>query len=110
MPDHFSSPNLAAPRALALAASCSRFFGVAVVSSALSNLLETATIPSTAAANTASFAFDGLLKPVIFRTNCSDAARISSSVTGGSKLKSVLMFLHIADLEKFDALAQGFSY
>src|SRR6476469_9568667 len=50
---------------------------------------------STAALNAASFARDGLLKPLIFRTNCSDAARISSSVTGGSKLKSVLMFRHI---------------
>jgi len=30
--------------------------------------------------------FDGLLKPVIFRTNCSEAARTSSGVTGGSKL------------------------
>jgi hypothetical protein len=37
----------------------------------------------------------GVLKPLIFRTNCSDAARISSPVAGGSKLYSVLMFLHI---------------
>jgi hypothetical protein len=29
------------------------------------------------------------------RTNCSDAARTSSSVVGGSKLKSGLMFRHI---------------
>src|SRR5215470_12076988 len=50
---------------------------------------------STAAMNAASFAFDGLLKPLIFLTNCSDAARISSSVTGGSKLNSILMFRHI---------------
>jgi hypothetical protein len=35
------------------------------------------------------------LKPLIFLTNCSEAARTSSSVTGGSKLKSVLIFLHI---------------
>ena len=47
-----------------------------------------------AAWNAASFAFDGLLKPLTFRTNCNEAARISSSVTGGSKLNRVLMFLH----------------
>ena len=39
--------------------------------------------------------FDGLLKPLTFLTNCNEAARISSSVTGGWKLKSVLMLLHI---------------
>jgi hypothetical protein len=38
---------------------------------------------------------DGLLKPLIFLTNCSEAARISSSVAGGSKLNNVLMFLHM---------------
>ena len=52
-------------------------------------------ISSTAARNSASFAFDGLLNPLIFLTNWSEAARISSEVTGGSKLKSVLIFLHI---------------
>jgi len=35
------------------------------------------------------------VKPLIFLTNWSEAARISSEVTGGSKLKSGLMFLHI---------------
>jgi hypothetical protein len=55
---------------------------------------------STASRNAASFALDGLVKPVIFLTNCSDAARTSSSVTGGSKLKSVLMFLHIAKISR----------
>jgi hypothetical protein len=45
----------------------------------------------------ASLAFDGLVKPLIFLTNWSDAARTSSSVTGGSKLKRVLMFLHMND-------------
>jgi len=39
--------------------------------------------------------FEGVLKPLIFLTNCSDAARISASVTGGSKLNNVLMFRHI---------------
>ena len=55
-----------------------------------------AVTPSTAAMNAASFALDGLLKPLTFRTNCSEAARISSSVTGGEKLKRVLMFRHIS--------------
>src|ERR1700722_683912 len=50
---------------------------------------------SPAARNALSLAFEGLLKPVIFLTNCSEAARISSSLTGGSKLKRVLIFLHI---------------
>src|ERR1700735_1917344 len=51
---------------------------------------------SIAARNEASLAFDGLLKPLIFLTNWRDAARISSSVTGGSKLKRTLMLRHIA--------------
>ena len=38
------------------------------------------------------------MNPLSLRTNCSDAARISSSVAGGSKLKSVLMFRHISSL------------
>jgi hypothetical protein len=87
--------NLRAERARALAASSSRSLGGAFVSSAFSSFLETAAISSTAARNVTSLAFDGLLKPLNFLTNCSEAARISSSVTGGSKLKSVLMFLHI---------------
>src|SRR5437879_2868501 len=52
-------------------------------------------ISSTAERNEPSFAFECLVKPLIFLTNCSEAARTSSSVTGGSKLKSVLIFLHI---------------
>src|ERR1700721_2829628 len=87
-------PNRTAARALALAASSSRFFGVAVVSSDRKRRPEIFAISSTAPSNAASFACDGLLKPVIFRTNCSDAARTSSGVTGGSKLNSVLIFLH----------------
>src|SRR5688572_21675764 len=45
--------------------------------------------------NASWFAFDGAVKPLILRTNCTDAARTSSSVAGGSKLKSGRMFLHI---------------
>jgi hypothetical protein len=88
-------PNLCAARAVALAASSWRFFGAAVDSSEARSLPEILAMSSTAERKTASFTLDGLLKPLIFLTNCSDAARISSSVTGGSKLNSVLIFLHI---------------
>src|SRR6266567_2375869 len=87
--------NRRAARSRALMASSSRFLGGALVLSELRNFPETAAISSTAATNAASFAFDGLLKPLTFRTNCNDAARISSSVTGGAKLKRVLMFRHM---------------
>ncbi len=50
---------------------------------------------STARLNASSFAFDGFEKPLILRTNCSDAARTSSSVTGGAKLNSGRMLRHI---------------
>ena len=86
--------NLCAARARALAASSVRFLGGAFVSSELRSLPEIAAISSMAARKAASLAFDGLLKPLTFLTNCKEAARISSSVTGGSKLKRVLMFLH----------------
>ncbi len=88
--------NLSAARACALAASSVRFLGDAFVSSELRRLLATAAIASTAARNAASLAFDGEFMPLTLRTNCNEAARISSSVAGGSKLKSVLMFLHIS--------------
>ena len=87
--------NLSAARARALAASSVRFLGGAFVSSELRRLPEIAAISSTAARYAAPLAFDGLLKPLTFLTNCNEAARISSSVTGGWKLKSVLMLLHI---------------
>ena len=54
-----------------------------------------AAISSTARSNAASFAFDGFCDPLTLRTYCSAAARTSSSLTGGSKLWSVLMFLHM---------------
>ena len=60
--------------------------------------VEMRVISSTENRNAASFAFDGFVKPLTLRTNCSAAARISSSVDGGSKLKSVLMFLHMGCL------------
>jgi hypothetical protein len=86
--------NLCSARARALAASSARLFGAVLVSSETRSLLDAAAISSTAARNTASLAFDGLLKPLTFLTNCNEAARISSSVTGGWKLKRVLMLLH----------------
>ena len=89
------APSLSAARAFAFAASSSRLFGAAFVWSERRRRVEMPAISFTAARNKASFAFDGLLKPLIFLTNWSEAARISSEVTGGSKLKRVLMFLHI---------------
>jgi hypothetical protein len=59
-------------------------------------LAEMAATSSTAWRKAASFVFDGLLKPLIFRTYWSEADRISSGVTGGSKLKSILMFRHMS--------------
>lgn len=55
----------------------------------------TAATSSTARLNASSFAFDGFVKPLIFRTNCREAARTSSSVVGGSKLKSGRILRHI---------------
>lgn len=89
------APNLAAARACAFVASSSRFFGGAAVWSEWSNLLEAEATSSIAAMKASSFAFEGLVKPLILRTNCSEAARTSSGVTGGSKLKRVLIFRHI---------------
>src|SRR5579862_6910160 len=76
------APNLSAARALALDTSSSRFLCGAVVSSEYSRRVEIAAISSTAARNVVSLTFDGLLRPLIFRTNCSEAAWISSGVTG----------------------------
>jgi hypothetical protein len=50
---------------------------------------------ATAAWKESSLVFEGLVKPLIFLTNCSEAARISSSVAGGAKLKRGLMLRHI---------------
>jgi hypothetical protein len=88
-------PYRSAARTFALAISSSRFLGGAFVSSERNNRVETCATLSTAAKNAASFIFDGLEKPLIFLTNCSEAARTSSSVTGGSKLNSGLIFLHM---------------
>ena len=46
-------------------------------------------------ARLASLAREETENPLNFRTNCSDASRISNSVAGGSKLKRVLMLRHM---------------
>jgi hypothetical protein len=97
----FQTENRLAARARALADSSSLLRIGAFVWSELSRLREAASISSMAAKNAGSLYLDGLANPLIFRTNCSDAARISSSVTGGSKLNKVLMFLHMSFLVKF---------
>src|SRR5207245_9695575 len=89
--------NLAAARAFAFVASSSRFFGGAFVSSEWRKRLETAAISSTAARNAASFAFDGLLNPLIFLTNWREAFLNSGGVTCGLNLNRVLIFLHIPE-------------
>lgn len=61
-----------------------RFLGSAFVSSDRTNLLEAAAISSTAAWNANSFVFEGFVNPLIFLTNWSEAARMSSSVHAGS--------------------------
>jgi len=81
-------------RARRLAASTRRSLGGAFVSSALSRSLEIAAMASTAARNACSLALEGLLKPLILRTYCKEASRISSCVAGGSKLKRDLMLRH----------------
>src|SRR5437867_7030073 len=93
--------NRWAERARALAASCVRSLAGAFVSRELRRLPATAAIWSTAASKAASLAFDGLLNPLTFRTNCNEAARISSSVAGGAKLKRGLIFLHIWVTSRF---------
>jgi len=82
-------------RARALAASTSRLRGAAEVTSSSSSSADTFATPSTARANAAALACDGLLKPLILRTYCCAAAWISSSLAAGSKLYSVRMFRHM---------------
>ena len=81
--------------ARAFAASISRSRGWASDFSEKTNRRAASVTSSTACRKAASFAFDGALYPLNFRTNCNADAPISSSVAGGSKLKSVRMFLHI---------------
>jgi hypothetical protein len=89
-------PNRAADLARARAASASRSRGSAAVTRASTRTRAVAATSSTARSKAALLALDGVLKPLSFLTNWSDAARISSSDAGGWKLNSVLMFLHIS--------------
>lgn len=95
-PGTIHPPNRRAARALACAACCARFVGAARDSSMVSSRRATRAMSTTAASKAASFTLDGRFTPLIFLTNCSDAARISSSVAGGSTLKRRLIFLHTA--------------
>src|SRR6266567_4032107 len=90
----FGQRNLSSARSLPFAASSSRVFAVDFDPREQSKRSETTAISSIAVSKGASFTFDGLLNPLIFLTNCREAARISSRVAGGSKLKRGLMFLH----------------
>src|SRR5437764_386139 len=92
---HQRAPKRSTARARACAAISSRFLGDVVVVSESINRLAIFATSSIARLNAASFAFDGALKPLSFRTNCSEAARISSSLAGGSKLNSVRIFRHM---------------
>jgi len=67
-------PNLIALRAFSRSASSSRLLGGEFVSSEFRRFVEIAAIALIADKNASSLAFDGLLKPLIFRTNWSDAA------------------------------------
>src|SRR5882724_5555774 len=92
---HEGLPKRAIALALALAASTARSRGSAVVTSARIRVRADSATSCTARSNASSLALDGRLKPLSLRTNCSEASRISSSVAGGSKLKSVLMLRHM---------------
>ena len=100
MTGHFpqgpGAANRAADRAFARAASTSRSFGSGSVTSDARSRRAAPATSSTARSNAAPFAFDGRVNPLTVRTNWSEAFRISSSVAGGSKLKSVRTFLHRA--------------
>jgi hypothetical protein len=89
-------PNRAADLARARAASTSRSRGTAAVTRASTRTRAVAATSSTARSKAALLALDGVLNPLSFLTNWSDAARISSSDAGGWKLNNVLMFLHIS--------------
>ncbi len=89
-------PNRAADLARARAASTSRSRGSVAVTRASTRTRAVAATSSTARSKAALLALDGVLNPLSFLTNWSDAARISSSDAGGWKLNNVLMFLHIS--------------
>ncbi len=59
-----------------------------------SSLVDDSAISKTAASNAALLALDGLLYPLIFLTNWSAAASISSWEAGSPVRRSVFMLLH----------------
>src|SRR5262245_43339265 len=83
-----TQPQRFALRSRALAASISRFFGGAVVSSESTSRRVAFAISITARSNGSMFDTLGLRVPLTLRTYCKAAAWISSSVAGGSKLNS----------------------
>jgi len=91
-------PKRSSERWRSRAASISRSRGGALVTREARSFRAAAVVSSTARSKAASLAFDGLVKPLSFRTNWMADARISSSVTGGSKLKRVLMLRHMDQL------------
>jgi hypothetical protein len=78
-----------------LAASISRSFGGAFVTSSSSRRAEISLTATTARSKASTLAWEGLVKPLILRTYCTAEASISSSVAGGSKLWRLRMFLHM---------------
>src|SRR3989442_14828782 len=89
-------PKRFAARSRALRVSSSRFLGGALMVSESISRRAIVVTSATALLNAASFACEGCVVPLSFRTNCNADARISSSVAGGSKFASVLMFLHMS--------------
>src|SRR6266403_5634111 len=91
-----SQPNRFAARSRAFRASSSRLRGGALIVRESISWRAMFVTSSTALLKIASFACEGCVVPLSLRTNCSADARISSSVAGGAKFASVLMFLHIS--------------
>src|SRR6185369_5459943 len=90
--------NLRLERSLAFRISSSRSRGGAFVWRESMRRRAAAVTSSTARSNAASLAREGRVVPLSLRTNWSAEAWTSSSVAGGSKFASVLMFLHIVVL------------
>src|SRR6266566_4505764 len=94
--------------ARAFITSLSRLRGGAFVTNESSKCCAACATSSTARLNAASFACDGFVNPQSFRRNCSEDARISSLVAGGSKLCRVLMFRHMTDHRQLPIYEQLF--
>jgi hypothetical protein len=90
-----ASANRRSARARASAATVALSRGGEDVSSESTSRRATAKISSTDRFHCASLACDGFGNPLNFLTNCNAAARTSSSVAGGAKLKSVLILRHM---------------